>query len=205
MRSIFKKRKAALPPQVQEATQTAEESSEVIKSMAAERAPHNPHQKLITAAEQGELPASELMAQAVQAGLPAMMTAMTTIARRFEQFVVNIDAVNRGLAEFKREVSEPLRDELKHLRYNLGDKVTLTTTNLDSMVSALDRQVWALLRASGMSDDKIREYRTEHGMNPDAPSSQELELQANMIKGLQDTIDELKQQNERLLSQLNGK
>jgi hypothetical protein len=70
------------------------------------------------------------------------------------------------------------------------------------MVDQLDKTIWGALRASGLTDAQIREYRTEHGMNPEAPSGQELEIHMDQHQELLNQVAALTAQNQRLLAQL---
>lgn len=167
------------------------------------RAPHNARGQVILAREQRQSTATELIAAAGNS-VPALAAALTTIASRFEDSVRASDAMNRGLGEFRAEVIVPLREELKFLRYNLGDKVNRTTTNMEVMVDQLDKTIWGALRASGLTDAQIRTYREEHGMQPEAPSGQELELHMTQHQGLMDQVAALTEQNRRLLELLGG-
>lgn len=125
-----------------------------------------------------------------------------SIARDLAAFKDNIGGLNLALGEMREKVLVPLREELKHLRYNLGDKVTLTTTNLDAMVNQLDKQIWAMLRAQGMTDDQIRGFRTAHGMSPETPSGQELETHVAEIEALRESHQALVEQNTRLIKEI---
>lgn len=172
-----------------------------IAQMGEERAPRNPDQQLILAEETSQRTATELITSAGNS-VPALASALTVIAQRFEQSVQASHELNRGLAEFRNETVKPLIEELKFLRYNLGDRVNKTTTNMEVMVDQLDKTIWGALRASGLTDDQIRTYRTEHGMNPEAPSGQELEIHMGQHQALLDQVATLTAQNQRLLAQL---
>lgn len=171
-------------------------------SMAKERAPHNPHQALITVAEQ-QLPATELVAAA--RSMPAMVQAVGTIAHRFEQFVQNIDELNKALGQFKQEVMLPFKDELKYLRYTTGDRLNHVSTDLEKYVQQLDKTLWAALRAQGMSDEAIKAFRTENGMEPEAPRGFEIETHIAKVAGMQKAIEDLTAQNKRLIAAMDGR
>jgi hypothetical protein len=103
------------------------------------RAPHNPHQQLIPAVANpaDALTATELVEAA--RSIPALVTAVATIAARYETLATNIDALNRGLADFKREIVEPFREELHNLRYSTGDRLNHFATDLERAVNTLER------------------------------------------------------------------
>lgn len=163
------------------------------------RATHNPRQTL--------MPEGFTVTQLVELAhsVPAMLEAQRTIAQRFEQFVGNIAALNTALGEFKQQVMLPFREELHHLRYNTGDRMTQVCTDLDSFVSKLDQVVWGALRANGMSDDQIRRYREEHGMQPEAPTGPELVSHLRELEALRRSNADLVVQNQRLLARLDTK
>jgi hypothetical protein len=171
------------------------------KGVAAEgRALQTRHGALV-GTETSQLRATELIERAGDS-VPALAQALTVIAERFEQSVQASHQLNTGLAEFREKAIAPLLNELNYLRYNLGDKVNKTTTNMEVMVDQLDKVVWGALRASGLNDDQIRQYREEHGMQPEAPSGQELEIHLANTQGLLDQVAALTAQNQRLLAQL---
>ena len=172
-----------------------------IDELARARAGHNARGQVILASDVPQKTATELIAAAGNS-VPALAAALTTIATRFEDSVRASDALNRGLGEFRAEVIVPLREELKFLRYNLGDKVNKTTTNMEVMVDQLDKTIWGALRASGLTDAQIRTYREEHGMQPEAPSGQELELHVAQHQALLNQVAVLTEQNRRLLELL---
>jgi hypothetical protein len=165
------------------------------------RAPQTRSGQLITGEETTRLRATELIERAGDS-VPALAQALTVIAERFEQSVQASHQLNRGLDEFREKAIAPLQEELKYLRFNLGDKVNKTTTNMEVMVDELDKVIWGALRAGGLTDAEIRTFRTEHGMNPEAPSGQELELHVAQTQGLLDQVAALTAQNQRLLAQL---
>jgi hypothetical protein len=165
----------------------------------ARRAPHNPHQQLIPAGDHRT--ATELI-EAAGGNVPALVQAVTTIAGRFEQFVGNIHELNKGLQEFKRDIVVPFREELKHLRYTTGDRLNHASADLEKYVAKLDQVLWAALRAQGMSDDAIRSFRTENGMEPETPRGFELEMHLNEMEELRQAVRTLSAQNARLLAQL---
>lgn len=167
--------------------------------MAAERAPHNPRQQLITADEAGQRTATELVAEA-GVHLPALTQAMSSIAARYEGLARNLDALNRGLGEFKHEVMLPFREELKYLRYTTGDRLNHVSADLETYVSKLDKVLWAALRAQGLSDTAIRQFREEQGMQPEAPRGFELEAHIREVEGMKETIARLTEQNRRLIA-----
>lgn len=172
-------------------------------ALASLRAPHNPHQQLITQAEAEAKTATQLVAAAGDK-VPALVSAVTTIASRFEQFVGNIHALNVGLQEFKRDVMLPFRDQLNDLKYNTGDRLNHVSTDLEKYVTKLDQVMWAVLRAQGMSDDAIRSFRTEHGMTPEAPKGFELAAHMAEFEDLKASNERLAKQNKRLLARLDS-
>lgn len=167
-----------------------------VHEAAGERAPHNPVQTLMPEG----MTANELVAAAQS--MPALVVAVGTIAKRFEQFVGNVDLLNRTLGEFKRDVLQPLREELHHIRYNTGDRLTQTCNDIDAYVGKLDQVLWGALRAQGLSDDQIRTFRTEHGMSPETPRGPELALHLAKVEELRRSNQILVDQNRRLMAQL---
>lgn len=157
--------------------------------------------KLVSVEGPERLTATQLIERAGDS-VPALARALTVIAERFEQSVQASHQLNLAIGQFRNEIVTPLREELKYLRFNLGDKVNKTTTNMEVMVDQLDKTIWGALRASGLTDAQIREYRTEHGMNPEAPSGQELEIHLAQTQGLLDQVAALTAQNQRLMAQL---
>jgi hypothetical protein len=171
--------------------------------MGQARAPMNLTGQLMRPGDAPQLTATQLVAAAGDS-VPALATAMGIIAGRFEESVRSTDQLNRALADFKTTVMEHFRGELRFLRYNLGEKVNHTTTNLEVMVGQLDKVIWANLRAQGFSDEKIREFRIEHGMQPEAPSGPELEMHVQQTEELLGQIAALTAQNQRLMAQLSN-
>lgn len=167
------------------------------------RAPRNPTQQLITREQAQQRTATELVVAAGD-NVPALVSAVGTIAQRFEQFVGNIDALNRSLGEFKHEVMLPFKEELKYLRYTTGDRLNHVSHDLEGYVSKLDKVLWAALRAQGMTDDQIRTFRTEQGMTPEAPRGFELEAHIREFEALKTQNADLIRQNTRLLARMDG-
>lgn len=170
-----------------------------IRAIAAERAPHNPHQALILAGE--GRPLTDIVAAAGD-NVPALVGAVTVMAERFTQFVENIHTLNKTLGEFKREVIGPFQQELKYLRYTTGERLNHASTDLEVYVRKLDQVIWGALRAAGMSDEQIRTYREVNGMQPEAPRGPELEMHVKRVEGLEEAVRVLTQQNQRLMAQL---
>lgn len=168
----------------------------------ARRAPHNPHQALVPRTEGDQRSSSEIVAAA--GTLLEMGQALQTIAARFEQGMANVHALNVGLQEFKRDLVIPFREELKHLRYTTGDRLNKTSTDLERYVYQLDKVLWGALRSTGMSDAQIKLFREEHGMHPEAPSSQELEAHLDKTEAMERTIADLVKQNRRLIAAATG-
>lgn len=175
-----------------------------VDSADYERAPHNPHQQLIPAAPPEEQMTSSELVRAAGDSVPALTKAVTVIATRFEQLVDNLHGMNRALGEFRTDVILPFREELKHLRYNTGDRLTQASTDLEKYVAGLDKILWATLRAQGMTDVQIRTYREEHGMQPEAPTGPELALHLQELEDLRESNAALVRQNQRLLARLDG-
>lgn len=174
-----------------------------IAKARAERAPHNPFQQVILASEASQRSATQLVTEA-GSNVPALVSAVGAIAQRFEQFVANIHDLNKGLGEFKNEVMVPFREELKYLRYNTGDRLNHVSGDLEKYVAKLDQVLWGALRANGMSDEAIRAFRTEHGMEPEAPRGYELEAHMREVEELRAQNAALIRQNQRLLARVNG-
>lgn len=174
---------------------------EEILEMQRSRAAHNPRQQLIPAGQ--EATATELVAQAGE-NVPALISAVGTIARRFEQFVDNIHQLNLAIGQFKNDVVVPFKKELEYLRYTTGDRLNHVSTDLEKYVAQLDSVMWSALRASGMSDDAIRQYRTTHGMTPETPRGFELSAHLAELEELRRSNAELIDQNRRLLAFADG-
>lgn len=168
----------------------------------ARRAPHNPHQALVPRTEGDQRSSSEIVAAA--GTLLEMGQALQTIAARFEQGMANVHALNVGLQEFKRDLVIPFREELKHLRYTTGDRLNKTSTDLEVYVSKLDKLLWGVMRAQGMSEAAIRTFRDENGMQPEAPRSEELEIHVDRMEAMERTIETLTKQNRRLIAASTG-
>lgn len=136
--------------------------------------------------------------------LDVIRSDMAAMRRDFSRLVENIDGLNKSLGDFRDKLVVPLKDELAHLRYNMGARVSQTVTNLDVYVAKLDKVIWGMLRAQGLSDDQIRAFRTENGMSPETPTGPELEMHTRYVEGLKDQVAALVTQNERLLAQAAG-
>lgn len=168
------------------------------------RAKHNPHQGLVPLAAGEGRRATDLAAAVPQAVPEEVRTALTTIAGRFEQLVGNVHALNRAMHDFKTEIVVPFREELKHLRYSTGDRLNKTSTNLEIYVGKLEKVIWGALRAQGMSDAQIRAFREENGMQPEAPTSDELTAHVARVEAMERTIEDLTRQNRRLIAVSTG-
>jgi hypothetical protein len=174
-------------------------------AMVQIRAAHNPRQQIITKGESEERVATELMEGAIaDRNVPALVKAMTTIAERFEASVRATDAMNRALGDFVQSTVVPLREELKSLRFDLGDRVKASANDLSVYVDKLDKVIWAALRSHGLSDDQIREFRSENGMQPEAPRGHELEAHVAEVEEMRATIESLTRQNRRLIARIDG-
>lgn len=168
-----------------------------------ERAPHNPHQQLITKAEAEGRTATELIAGAGES-MPALVSAMQTIAERFESSVQATHALNQGLMRFRDDIVVPLREELKALKFDLVDRTRASVTDLSVYVEKLDKVIWAALRAAGKSDAEIRAFRESEGMQPEAPRGEELEAHMREFEELKGAVRNLTLQNRRLIARLGG-
>lgn len=142
---------------------------------------------------QDHLPSTEITRISTDVGI---------LTRRFDEFVGTMHGLNTALGEFRDRQVEPIKAELRHLRYNLGSKVEQTTTQLDSVVNHLDRQINVFLKLQGKSDDEIRKFKIEAGIAPDAPTGPELEAQAALIDGLKEELFHANEQVKRLLEQV---
>jgi len=198
----FAKQVPVEPPDV-EAGRSALEFSRAIAGEEQHRAPMNQHGQLIVAGEVPQRTARELV-ESAGTNVPALASALGIIAQRFEDSVRNSDALNRAIGEFKLEVIQPFREELRFLRFNLGDKVNQTTTNMEVMVDKLEQLITASLRAQGHTDAQILAFRTENGMDR-APSGEELEIHVHEHEELLAQVATLTAQNQRLLAQLSAK
>lgn len=130
---------------------------------------------------------------------------LRVIATRLEMTAQSSDQLNRALAHFKEFSVNPLVEELRQLRYNMGDRLTRSSQNLEVCVDKLDKVIWAALRAAGMSDAQIRTFRTENGMAPEAPRGDELMAHLQMVDGLKASNIALIDQNQYLLAKLDGR
>lgn len=178
----------------------------VVQEMAVQRAPHNERYQLIPAGQPLAPPsASDLVdAAAMQESLPALSHAVATIAQRFDQFVSNIHELNKTVGQFKNEVIGPFKEELRYLRHTTGDRLNHVSTDLEKYVAKLDQVLWGALRAQGMSDAQIREFRTETGMEPEAPRGFEIETHMAQVAEMEATIERLACQNRRLIAAMSG-
>ena len=176
---------------------------EEIRAMGEERAAHNARGQLILASDVPTLTATQLIEQAGDS-VPALAQALTVIAERFETSVRSTDQLNRALGEFKLQIMQPFHEELRFLRFNLGDKVNQTTTNMEVMVDKLRALITAQLLAKGLTPERVQEYLIENGIDR-APSGPELEVHVAEHQGLIDQVAALTAQNHRLLAQLAAK
>jgi hypothetical protein len=174
-----------------------------IRRMGEERALQNRTGQLILASEEPQKTATQLIEQAGDS-VPALAQALTVIAERFETSVRSTDQLNRALGEFKEQVMHPFREELRFLRFNLGDKVNQTTTNLEVMVAQLRTLIGAELLAKGVTPAGVQKFMVEHGIDR-APSGEELEMHQAEHQELINQVAALTAQNHRLLSMLNAK
>lgn len=167
------------------------------------RAPHNPHQQLITK-EQAEQRTAVQLVEAAGMSLPALMQTMNIIAERLELNAKNTALLNTALGEFKNDVMVPFKEELKYLRHVTGDKLNHVSTDLEKYVAKLDQVLWGALRAQGMSDAAIKAYRTEYGMTPETPRGDEIENHIREVEEMKATIVRLTNQNRRLIATPGG-
>jgi hypothetical protein len=207
-RKKMQARKVAKPVETQvRAPQDGTARPHALGVLSDGRAPHNPlplsGQQLVLKGAGDQRTATELVAAAGDS-MPMLAEAMTKIAERFELSVRSADALNRSLAAFSEKVVNGLMGELQHLRYNVGDRLTQTSGNLQIYVEKLDRVLWGALRAQGMSDEAIRRFREENGMQPEAPSGEELIAHLAELEWLRGSNRELIAQNQRLVAQLEG-
>lgn len=153
---------------------------------------------------QATLPANfveQLGAQFIAStALATVQADVHTLVRRFNEHLEHMAALNTALGDFRNHLVVPLREELKHLRYNTGARVEQTTSELDVIVAHLDKLMTPLLRAQGWSDERIAQYREEHGLvMREAPRAVEF---AEYRESVEKIRDELGAQNARLLEEV---
>jgi hypothetical protein len=174
--------------------------SKTIARLGKTRARHAHRKQLIVGV--GEPTATRLVrGSKTQA---AMVAAMSTIAQRFEDFVGNIDQLNRALGQFKGEVMEPFREELKYLRYTTGDRLNHVSSDLERYVDKLDKVVIGTLRTAGFTEDQVKLFRAEQGLQPEAPRGFELEAHMLEVSELEKMVESLTRQNRRLIARATG-
>lgn len=122
--------------------------------------------------------------------------------RRFDAFVDNIAGLNTALGDFRDKQVVPIKEELRHLRYNLGAKAEQTVTNLDVLVAHLDRQINVVMALQGKNPDEIAKFKEAHGIQPFAPTGQELEVQQQMNEAFKEENFNLTEQVKRLLARI---
>jgi hypothetical protein len=174
--------------------------SRTIRSIAKKRARHA-HRKALVVATPASTATRLVRGSKTQV---AMVAAMSTIAQRFEDFVGNIDQLNRALGQFKGEVMEPFREELKYLRYSTGDRLNHVSSDLERYVEKLDKVVIGTLRTAGFTEDQIKLFRAEQGLQPEAPRGFELEAHMLKVAELEKTVESLTWQNQRLIARATG-
>jgi len=140
------------------------------------RAPHNPRQQLITAAEAEQRTATELVA-AAGSNVPALVAAVQTIAMRFEQVADNTDKLNRAVGEFRDGVVLPLKDELRGLKYTLADSAGNSVSQLHALVAQFDKRLDLVLTMLGKTDGEKAAIRAAAGIAADMPTLAELEAE----------------------------
>lgn len=156
---------------------------------------------------QTERLANELIASTVVSRVQADIAGLRSEAQRQAE---NGDKLNRAFGEFREKEIQPLREELKALRYNMGAKVEQTTTELAAFVARLDGIVDMLLMAQGWKPEQIAAHKQQHGLDSiQAPRAAEFAAYAEgtaelrqQLQALSASNAELVAQNERLLDQV---
>lgn len=132
--------------------------------------------------------------------LAELVRSLRIIADRAEQSVQNAHQLNLAIGAFRTDVINPLREELRQFSYNVGDRMTGVTQNLELYVSKLDQILCSQLKANGMSDAEILAFRRDNGLQPEAPRGRELELHLMEIEELRRSNAALIEQNKRILA-----
>lgn len=199
---LFKRNKIVDLPDDMRMTSTEGPLHDVV-----ERAPDQPVDPLPAMVQRM---AGELIASTALSKVQADIHGLRSEAQRQAE---NGDKLNRAFGEFREKEIQPLREELKSLRYNMGAKVEQTTTELAAFVGRLDGIVDMLLMAQGWGPERIAEYKAQHGLDStQAPRAAEFaayaEQQAELkgqLQALTESNQRLAEQNERLLNRLRAR
>jgi hypothetical protein len=168
------------------------------------RAQHPP-QAVLRLPTTRHAPTSAELVESAGTNVPALVSAMHTMALRFGDFVNNMDAVNRALGEFKHDLVRPMLEEFKSLKYTLSDSAGSSVSQLHAIVGQLDKRLTLILATLGKTPQEIEHLKAEAGI-ADIPSLAELEREgapAVAVEALRATSAELQKQNARLLAELN--
>lgn len=119
----------------------------------------------------------------------------------------NLASLNKAMGDFRDQVMVPIRDELKFLRYNLGDKANVTVSQMQGILGHFDKLFVGLLKASGKDEAAISAIRIALGIPANIPSLEQLEAEGRPavdLGSMQASLTTLMTQNQRLI-ELNEK
>lgn len=114
----------------------------------------------------------------------------------------NLAALNQALGDFRDKVMVPIREELKFLRYNLGDKANTTVSQMQGVLGHFDKLFVGLLKASGKDEGQIEAIRISLGIPANLPSLEQLEAEGRPAvdsAAQSAAIESLMAQNQRLI------
>ena len=147
--------------------------------------------------------ASEFIASTALSTIQADIRSMT---QAMSEQNCNNAMLNSAMGEFKEKLLVPLKEELSALRYNLGAKVEQSTTELGAYVGGLEKVITVLLKAQGMSDGAIEQWKTNYGLDTvNAPRAAEFAAyreQTDELVQLRESNGVLTEQNQRLIERL---
>lgn len=123
-----------------------------------------------------------------------------TIVSRHEARLMEVDV---ALGKFRDNVIKPVHEELKFLRYNLGDKANVTVSQMQGILGHFDKLFVGLLVASGKDDRQIRAIRESLGIPANLPTLEQLEAEGRPQvdqAAMQASLETLAAQNARLIA-----
>jgi len=127
--------------------------------------------------------ASELVVAAGDS-VPALASAMGIIARRFEESVQGTHRLNLAVAEFREKAVQQVTEEIKSLRYGIGNKVGQTTDDLAAIVTNLQATVALMIQAQGMSGRRVKELTEKLREQVQAPRAAEFAAYREQVEEL---------------------
>jgi hypothetical protein len=106
--------------------------------------------------------------------LEKILSEVSMLRREFTEFKANVANLNSGLGQMNEKTIKPIMKELQFFRYNQGDKINQTVSQLQAIATNLDRQLDVVMKAMGMNAAQREMFRQEFGVPKDVPSLQEL-------------------------------